>query len=102
MQLTGALPVPITVLVGQKTVKCRDVIMSQITVAQSLEAQSKLATNQYITLAELAAMTTLVGDDDTSYPLTYELLASTSRQNLHALQSLAAALDAKEQAESMS
>lgn len=102
MKITGALPIPISVLTGQKTVKCRDVIMSQITVAQSLAAQSQLQPNQYIVLAELAAMTTLVGDDGHEYQLTYDALASTSRQNLHALQSLSAALDAKEQAESMS
>lgn len=102
MKITGALPVPITVLVGQTAVKCRDVIVSQITVAQSLAAQSQLQANQYIVLAELSAMTTLVGDDGNEHPLTYDALAATSRQNLHVLQSLAAEVDAKEQAESMS
>lgn len=102
MQVTGKLPVPITVLVGQKTVKCRDVIVKQITVAQSLEAQSQLKANQYVLLSEIAAMTTLVDEQNAHHQLTYDALASTSRQNLHALQSLVVEVDAKELAESMS
>lgn len=102
MQVTGKLPVPITVLVGQKTIKCREVIVKQITVAQSLEAQSQLKANQYVLLAEMVAMTTLVDEESNQHSLTYDALASTSRQNLHALQSLVAEVDVKELAESVS
>lgn len=100
MKTTGSLPIPIIVLDGQNVIKCRDVIVQSITVAQSLHAQAQLKPNQYIALAEMAAMTTLIDEAGNQHPLTYDALAESSRQNLSALQTLIAEVDAKEQAES--
>ena len=99
--IKGELPVAITILDGQTPVRLKQVIMQQLTVGQSMKTQSDLKADQWVGVGELAAMTHLVDESGKSYPLTYEALESSSRQNLGYLDNLRTQLDAKEQAESL-
>lgn len=90
----GVLPVPIYRPDGAAL---REVRLSALTVEQSLKAQMALREGQFIGIGELAAQTVLL-DGDGAHPLTYELLAGSSRQNWEYLQALRAELDAKERA----
>ena len=98
--ITGELPVAITILEGQHPLRLKQVSMRQITVGQSLKVQSDLKTNQWVAVGEIAAMVHLVDESGTTYPLTYEALESSSRQNLDYLNGLRVEMDVKEQAES--
>lgn len=99
--INGELPVAITILDGQTPVRLKQINMQQLTVGESMQVQSKLKEGQWVGLGELAAMVHLVDESGKSYPLTYEALESSSRQNLGYLDGLRTQLDAKEQAESL-
>ena len=98
--IKGELPVAITVLDGQKPLRLKQVVMQQITIGQSLKAQSGLKASQFILIGELSSMITLVDDDGKEHTVSYEALESSSRQNLDYLNSLRVEMDVKEQAES--
>lgn len=100
MKINGTLPVLLTALDGQKVIKSKDVTMTQMTVEEYFESQKNMTDGQYVAIAELAAMTKLVDADGVEYPVTYQMLIATSRQNYDALIALRGKLDAKEQAES--
>lgn len=98
--IKGELPVAITVLDGQKPLRLKQVVMQQLTIGQSLRAQSTLKANQFILIGELSSMITLVDDDGKEHTVSYEALESSSRQNLDYLNGLRVEMDVKEQAES--
>lgn len=100
MKIFDTLPVAMTALDGQKVIKSKEVVMSQLTVGEYFDSQKNMTDGQYVAIAELAIMTKLLDEEGKEYPITYEMLSSTSRQNFDALTALRGKLDAKEQAES--
>lgn len=98
--ITGSLPVPIVILKDKKACPLVRVELSALTVEQSLRAQSTLKDGQFIGIGELAAQMTLLDDDGGRHAVSYEQLATTSRQNWDTLQMLRVELDAKERAAS--
>jgi hypothetical protein len=96
----GTLPVAVKVLAGQETLKLKKVRLEALTVEQALKVQSGLKSDQYVGLAELSAQVTLIDENGDEYALDYDLLMSTTKQNLDYLTGLKVQLDAKEQAES--
>jgi hypothetical protein len=97
MTLEGQLPVAIA---PKGTSALTHVVMTQLTIEQSLKTQMSLKPDQFVVVGELAAMTKLVDQWGESFDLTYEMLGSSSRQNLDYLTDLRASLDAKERADS--
>jgi hypothetical protein len=102
LTIDGELPVAMTVLDGQKPLKLKKMVMQQLTVGQSIKSQATLRADQFIVVGELAAMTQLIDEHGKLYPLSYDALESSSRQNFDYLAGLRGELDAKEQAESLS
>lgn len=100
LKIDGTLPVALTVLDGQTTIKSKKVIMQQMTSIEYLQAQASIKTGQFIAIADLAAMTKLVDKDGKEHALTYDIVGHSSRANLDYLNDLKAQLDAKERAES--
>jgi len=100
IKVEGTLPVAITLLVGQKTVKTKQVVMRQLTVGEYLAQQATLTEGAYLAPAELAAMTKLVDEDAVEHQLTYEALINSSKSNYDKLSLLKAQLEAKEAAAS--
>ncbi|MEY2862826.1 MAG: hypothetical protein RLY58_533 [Pseudomonadota bacterium] len=98
MTLEGQLPVAIA---PKGTSALTHVVMTQLTIEQSLKTQMSLKPDQFVVVGELAAMTKLVDHESgESFDLTYEMLGSSSRQNLDYLTDLRASLDVKERADS--
>ncbi len=95
-QIEGELPIGIHLVVEQKPVKLKKVIMTQISAIESIEA---INPGEYIAIAELAFMTKLVDENGKQHSLTYTDLGHSSRKNLVYLQELREKLDAKEEAE---
>lgn len=93
MTLEGVLPVALAN--GKKAVQMR-----QLTVLESLQVHGSLKPDQFVVLGELANMTSLVVDGEL-LPLSVEVLAASSRQNLDYLLDLRQQLDAKERADSV-
>ena len=100
IKVEGTLPVAITLLVGQKTIKTKQVVMRQLTVGEFMEHQASLKAGTFIAPAELAAMTKLVDEDAVEHQLTYDTLINTSKSNYDKLSLLKLELEAKEAAES--
>lgn len=100
LKIDGTLPVALTVLDGQTTIKSKKVIMQQMTSIGYLQAQASIEPGQFIAIADLAAMTKLIDKDGKEYALTYDIVGHSSRANLDYLNDLKAQLDAKERAES--
>ncbi|MBK0062382.1 MULTISPECIES: hypothetical protein [unclassified Acinetobacter] len=100
MKIEGTLPVAMLALVGQQTVKTKNIVMVQQTTEQYYQAQATALPGQWIEIIDLASMTKLVDENSKEIPVSYEMLASTSRQNRDYLISLRSQLDAKEIAES--
>lgn len=100
LKINGTLPVTLTVLDGQTTIKSKKVIMQQMTAIEYLQAQASLDAGQFIVISDLAAMTKLIDNDGKEHALTYDMLGNSSRANLDYLNDLKAQLDAKERAES--
>ena len=97
MTLEGQLPVGIATTGPQPLTH---VVMTQLTIEQSLKTQMSLKPDQFVVVGELAAMTKLVDDLGVTHELTYDLLGASSRQNLDYLSDLRTQLDAKERADS--
>lgn len=102
MKINGTLPIQMIALVGQTTIKSNQVVMYQQTTADYYNAQKNVKEGQWIGIADLASMTKLVDANGREYQITYDMLASTSRQNHDYLRKLQEDLDAKERAESES
>ena len=98
--INGTLPVAMTVLDGQTSLKIKSVVMSALTVSDALNAQASLRPDQYTGVAELCTQTKLLDENSNEYPLEYDALLASSKQNLDYLSNLKAELDAKERAES--
>lgn len=95
-QIKGTLPVAIHLVVQQQPVKLKNVIMTQLTAIESIEA---VQPGEYIAIAELACMTKLVDELGNEHQIKYIDLGHSSRKNLAYLQDLRDKLDAKEEAE---
>ncbi|WP_448761479.1 hypothetical protein [Acinetobacter tandoii] len=100
MKIEGKLPIPMVALVGQDLIKTKKIVMRQQTVEQYYSAQIAAKQGQYFEIIDLASMTKLVDEEGLEYPVTYEMLAASSRQNRDYLVELRTDLDAKERAES--
>lgn len=100
MQITGTLPIALTILKDDEAVKLKSVVMRPLTVGTALDAQAKLGEKDYVVIAEYAQMTKLVDETGTEHDISYALLRDTSKQNFDYLTTLKADLDAKEAAES--
>jgi hypothetical protein len=90
--IDGMLPVAMVI----DGVSMSKVQMTAMTVEESLLAASKLKDGQFVVIGELTSMTVLVGEDGLSVPISYELLAGSSRQNYDYLIGLKDDLAAKE------
>ncbi|MEX5441882.1 hypothetical protein WCE14_00625 [Acinetobacter schindleri] len=95
-KITGTLPIAIHLVVEQQPLKLNQVVMTQLSAIESIQA---VQPDQYIAIGELAHMTKLLDDKGNEYQLSYEQLAHTSRKNFDYLKNLRDDLDAKEIAE---
>lgn len=102
MQVTGKLPIALTVLKDNQAVKIKSVVMRPLTLGQALDSQAGLGAKDYVVIAEYAQMTKLIDDEGVEHDISYAMLRDTSKQNFDSLTSLKAELDAKEAAESES
>lgn len=95
-QITGTLPIPIVLVHEQQTLRLNSIRLSQLNAIEAIEA---VKPGEYIEIAELAKMTTLLDENGKEYTLSYADLAYSSRRNLQYLRDLRADLDVKEDAE---
>lgn len=100
MQVEGTLPVALKKLVGQTTIESKQIVMTQMTAIEYLQAQANMKEGQFIGIADLAAMTKLVDQDGTEHDITYDMLGHSSKSNLDYLNLKKSELEAKERAES--
>ena len=98
MQVEGILPVALKALDGQTEIKSKKVVMRQMTAIEYIQSQSDVEADQYIGIADLAAMTKLVDEDGKEHKITYDMLGHSSRSNLDYLVEKQAELKAKEAA----
>ena len=97
--IEGTLPVAISVLDGQTTLKLNKIILYSLSALDGLQAQANLKADQFVVLGKYAASIKLVDENNAQHPLTYEALAATSDQNLVYLSELRETLNVKERAE---
>lgn len=98
MQVEGILPVALKALDGQTEIKSKKVVMRQMTAIEYMQSQADVEADQYIGIADLAAMTKLVDEDGKEHKITYGMLGHSSRSNLDYLVEKQAELKAKEAA----
>ena len=78
----GTLPVALKALDGQTEIKSKHIVMRQLTAIEYMQAQADGEAGQYISIADLAAMTKLVDEDGKEHKITYDMLGHSSRSNL--------------------
>jgi viroplasmin and RNaseH domain-containing protein len=99
MQVEGTLPVALKALDGQTEIKSKKIVMRQMTVIEYMQSQTDSEAGQYISIADLAAMTKLVDADGNEHKISYDMLGNSSRSNLDYLNEKLEELKAKEAAE---
>jgi len=82
MQVEGTLPVALKALDGQTEIKSKKIVMRQLTAIEYIQAQADSEADQYISIADLAAMTKLVDEDGKEHKITYDMLGHSSKSNL--------------------
>ncbi len=82
MQVEGTLPVALKALDGQTEIKSKKIVMRQLTAIEYIQAQADSEAGQYISIADLAAMTKLVDEDGKEHKITYDMLGHSSKSNL--------------------
>ena len=82
IQVEGMLPVALKALDGQTEIKSKSIVMRQLTAIEYLQSQADIEADQYIAIADLAAMTKLVDEDGKEHKITYDMLGHSSRSNL--------------------
>ena len=82
IQVEGILPVALKALDGQTEIKSKNIIMRQMTAIEYLQSQGDIEKDQYVGIADLAAMTKLVDADGKEHKITYDMLGHSSRSNL--------------------
>ncbi|OTG87700.1 hypothetical protein B9T31_04170 [Acinetobacter sp. ANC 4558] len=96
----GELPVALKLIVGQTEHAIKKVMMRQMTAIEYVQSQAALEPDCYIGIADVAAMTKLIDEDNHEHIITYDMLGNSSRSNLDYLNKLKNQLEAKEKAES--
>lgn len=94
----GTLPVALKALDGQTEIKSKHIVMRQLTAIEYMQAQADGEVGQYISIADLAAMTKLVDEDGKEHKITYDMLGHSSRSNLDYLNKKLDELKEKEKA----
>ena len=101
LSLTGVLVVAIAVATENGTVKCKDVVVSDLSTAELFAARSNAKENEYLAVHELAAKTKLIDTDGVEHTLTYKMLHETTSANFKKLEDLDYQLSLKLAAESL-
>ena len=99
IQVEGTLPVALKALDGQTEIKSKKIVMRQLTAIQYIQSQANIEGEQYLAIADLAAMTKLVDEHGKEHAITYAMLGHSSKSNLDYLNEKLEDLKAKEKAE---
>ena len=73
--------------------------MRQLTAIEYIQSQANIEGEQYLAIADLAAMTKLVDEHGKEHAITYAMLGHSSKSNLDYLNEKLEDLKAKEKAE---
>ena len=99
IQVEGTLPVALKALDGQTEIKSKKIVMRQLTAIEYIQSQANIEGEQYLAIADLAAMTRLVDEHGKEHAITYAMLGHSSKSNLDYLNEKLEDLKAKEKAE---
>lgn len=101
LSVVGLLPVAMTVLSGNKSVKCKSIELSDLTTGELFEARKQTQDGEFIAIAEYVAKSKLIDDKGNKYPVTYAMLRDVSSANFKKLEELDYELQSKLNAESL-
>ncbi|WP_277560716.1 hypothetical protein [Acinetobacter beijerinckii] len=101
LSVIGLLPVAMTVLVANKTVKCTSIELSDLTTGELFEARKQTKEGEFIAISEFVAKAKLVDGEGNKHDVTYAMLRDMSSANFKKLEELDYDLQAKLNAESL-